>query len=58
MRPSDKAIKRQAELDSQSQGPTRIETVTLGGAKPAPRRPGGIKNNLKTINLRRTGRRV
>jgi len=57
-RPSDKAIQRQAELDRQQTQPTRIHNVTLGPSTNAAKRTGGIKNNLKTVSLRRTGRRV
>lgn len=58
-RPSDLALKRQAELDRQTQQrePTRLDTLTIGVEPSASRRPGGLKNNLKTIDLRRTGRR-
>ena len=58
-RPSDRAIKRQAELDRQTQqaAPTRLDSITIGVQQTAGRKPGGIRNNLKTIDLRRTGRR-
>lgn len=59
-RPSDRAIQRQVELDRQTQqaAPTRLESITIGVEKSGSKRPGGIKNNLKTIDLRRTGRRA
>lgn len=58
-RPSDRALKRQAELDRQTQqaAPIKMDSITIGVEQSAGRRPGGIKNNLKTIDLRRTGRR-
>ena len=58
-RPSDKALQRQAELDRQTQQaePVRLESVTIGVTPRGAKKPGGIKNNLKTIDLRRTGRR-
>lgn len=58
-RPSDRAIKRQAELDRQTQqaAPTRLDSITIGAEKTRGPKPGGIRNNLKTIDLRRTGRR-
>jgi len=58
-RPSDKALQRQAELDRQTQqaAPTRLESITIGVNPSGAKKPGGIKNNLKTIDLRRTGRR-
>jgi hypothetical protein len=58
-RPSDKALKRQAELDRQTQqaAPTRLDNITIGVKPSGGVRPGGIRNNLKTIDLRRTGRR-
>lgn len=58
-RPSDKAIQRQVELDRQTQqaAPVRLDNITIGVTPEGGRRPGGIKNNLKTIDLRRTGRR-
>ncbi len=58
-RPSDKALQRQAELDRQTQQAqaTRLESITIGVNTSSAKRAGGIKNNLKTIDLRRTGRR-
>ncbi len=58
-RPSDIALQRQAELDRQTQQrtPVRLESVTIGVNTSSAKRAGGIKNNLKTIDLRRTGRR-
>lgn len=59
-RPSDRALKRQAELDRQTQQaqPVRLDSITIGVDTNAAKRPGGIRNNLKTIDLRRTGRRA
>ncbi len=59
-RPSDRAIQRQIELDraTQQRTPLRLESVTIGVTQQGGKRPGGIKNNLKTIDLRRTGRRA
>lgn len=58
-RPSDRAIQRQIELDRQTQqaAPIKMDSITIGVQQSAGRRPGGIRNNLKTIDLRRTGRR-
>jgi len=58
-RPSDRAIKRQAELDRQTQQatPVKLDNITIGVTPSGGVRPGGIRNNLKTIDLRRTGRR-
>jgi hypothetical protein len=57
-RPSDRAIKRQAELDRQTQQaqPVRMDSITIGVEPSGGKKPGGIRNNLKTIDLRRTGR--
>ncbi len=58
-RPSDRAIKRQVELDRQTQqaAPVRMDSITIGVDTSSAKRPGGIRNNLKTIDLRRTGRK-
>lgn len=59
-RPSDRAIQRQAELDRQTQqaAPVKLDNITIGVTPSGGARPGGIRNNLKTIDLRRTGRRA
>lgn len=56
-RPSDRAAKRQAELAKQSQStPIRLDNITIGVTPQGAVKPGGRRNNLKTIDLRRTGR--
>ncbi len=59
-RPSDRAIKRQVELDRQTQqaAAVKMDSITIGVTPSGGKKPGGIKNNLKTIDLRRTGRRA
>lgn len=57
-RPSDRAIKRLADKKQQQPAVTRLESITLDPGTNAAKRAGGIKNNLKTIDLKRLGRRA
>jgi hypothetical protein len=57
-RPSDRAIQRLADKESQQPAVTRLDSITLDPGKTAAKKPGGLKGNLKTIDLKRMGRRA
>lgn len=56
-RPSDRAIRRLADKEMQKPAVTRLDSITLDPGNTAAKKPGGIKNNLKTIDLKRMSRK-
>lgn len=57
-RPSDRAIQRLADKERQQPAVTRLDSITLDPGLTAAKKPGGLKGNMKTIDLKRLGRRA